>query len=51
MSSVYKIYYLSVPVSVSSYMVQNTVDVIHITNIGYQKQKDNVKKINIYLQV
>ena len=37
MSSVYKINHLSVPTTVLSYMIQNTVDVLCITNTGYQK--------------
>ena len=37
MSSVYKINHLSVPTTVLSYMIQNTVDVLCITNTGYKK--------------
>ena len=36
--------HLSVPTSILSYMIQNTVDVICIPNTGHQKWKDNVKK-------
>ena len=35
---------LSVSLSILYYMMQNTVDVIRITNTRYQKRKDNVKK-------
>ena len=51
MSSVYKINWLFIivgnfllPTSVLSYMIQNTVDFICITNTRHQKWKDNVKK-------
>lgn len=44
MSSIYKMNYRSIPTSVWSYMIQNTVDVIHITNTRHQKCKGNVKK-------
>ena len=30
-------------ISLLSYVIQNTVDVIYITNIRHQKGKDNVK--------
>ena len=30
-------------------MIQNTVDVIHITNTKYQKWKDNVKRKFIFI--
>ena len=36
--------HLPVLTSVSSYVIQNTVGVIHITNTRHQKWKDNVKK-------
>lgn len=39
---------LSVPISILSYILQNGVDVIHITNTRNQKWKDNVKG-NSYL--
>ena len=44
MSFVYKMNCLSVPTSILSYMMQNTVDVIRITNTRHQKWRDNVKK-------
>ena len=43
MSSAYKMNCLSVATSILSYMIQNTVDVICITNTRHQKWKDNVK--------
>ena len=51
MSSVYKMNHLSAPTSILSYMVQNTIDVIHITNTGHQKLKDNVEKKFIFIYV
>lgn len=50
MSSVYKVNHMSVPTSVLS-NIQNTVDVIHVTNIRYKKCKDNVKKLYLFTDV
>ena len=41
--------HLSVPTAILSYMIQNTVDVIRITNTKYQKWKDHVKKKFIFI--
>ena len=41
--------HLSVPTSILSYMIQNTVDVIYITNTEHQKWKDIVKKKFIFI--
>ena len=41
--------HLSVPTSILSYMIQNTVDVICITNTRHQKRKDNVKNKFIFI--
>ena len=41
--------HLSLPVSVLSYMIQNTVGGIGITNTRYQKLKDNVKNKFIFI--
>ena len=48
MSSVYKVSYLSVPTLIL-YVIQNTVDVIHVTNTRHQKWKDNVKKKFVFI--
>ena len=44
MFSVYKMNHLSVPTSILSCMIQNTTDVIYITNTRHQKWKDVKKK-------
>ena len=36
-TSVYKMSHLSVPTSILCYVIQNMVDVIHVTNTGHQK--------------
>ena len=41
--------YLSVPTSMLSYMIQNTADVIVVTNAKYQSWKANVKKQFIFI--
>ena len=47
--SVYKANHLSVSTAILSYMIQNTVDVIVITNTKYQSWKANVKKPYIFI--
>ena len=47
--SFYKMNGLSVPTSTLSHMIQNTVDVMNITNTRYQKWKENVKKKFIFI--
>ena len=48
MPSVYKMS-LFFPILVLSYMIQNTIDIIYITNISHQKGKGNVKKKFIFI--
>ena len=45
----YKMNHLSVPTSKLSYTIQNTVDVICVTNTRHQKRKDNMKKKYIFI--
>ena len=49
MLSVYKMNCLSVPISLLSYMIQNTVVVTCVTNTRHQKWKDNVKKKLLFI--
>ena len=48
MSSVYKMNRLSVPTSILSYMIQNTVDVNILLTLGIQNEKNVKKFIFIY---